>query len=177
MIPEDIVNNYNVTDKLCKDYLINHFNRLSLQHYKNNNSLLEEEKIKEALPNKILDYYASSKKTTTKTADKFWADDDQYLSTFKLFISEKYDVSAAPDTKFKDFLTSFSVYSGINMTCTWSSKYENLCNKLNIKFEKVVDPRFANKGTGTCYVFLKEKGKKILVTTNSIKYGVIPDLL
>ena len=36
----------------------------------------------------------------------------------------------------------------------WNVKYEPLFDELNIKYEKIVDPRY-QQGNGTCYVNFK----------------------
>jgi hypothetical protein len=115
---------------------------------------------------------------TTKSTDKFWADDEANLNLFKNFINSKYDVSDSADTKFKDLMTAFSNHSGITISCIWSTKYENLCQKINLKFDKVVNPRYASQGSGTCHVFLtpKDYKPKLYPTTHNYKTGVIPDL-
>lgn len=172
MIPEDIISTCNINDKTLKDYLVNHFNRLSLQHYKTTQQLLSEDEIKNAIPNKITEFY---KKPISNKKDDIKKDD--WEDAFKSFIDTKYDVSTTPDTKFKDLMTSFTAFSGITVTCTWCAKYETLCQKLNIKFEKIVDPRFAAKGgAGTCHVYLRLKNYNPKQSPTTYKTGVIPDL-
>ncbi len=174
MIPEDIIDNFKLTDQVLKDYLINHFNRLSLQHYKEHQTLLSSDKVTTALPSLMANFYKSNDVVVAKKTGSFWAEDEDNINTLTSFIKERYIVSTTPDTKFKDLMTAFAASSGLTIVCIWSNKYEKLCQKINLKFEKVVNPKFSSKG-GTCHVYLKSKVKGKMDPT-LLQTGTIPDL-
>ncbi|HSW76862.1 MAG TPA: hypothetical protein VLG50_07440 [Candidatus Saccharimonadales bacterium] len=177
LIPEDIINDYqfNITTNInqLKTYLINHYNAETLTCYKNSNLFLTKDEIFATLPNKIIEFYTLNSKNVVKKKEKekFWTEDEEVLNQFKAYMDLKYVVSETADVKFKSLMEGFNEHTSRSYPVTWSKNYDTMCQKLNIKYEKKLDERFANKGgNGTCFVFLKSKNKKdIIVTTNHIK--------
>lgn len=76
--------------------------------------------------------------------------------------SDNYVTSLTPDTKFKDIMIDFAEECKIVVKSNWGKEYENLCIKLGIKIEKIVDPRYKGS-SGTCYLYLKSN----TITTQS----------
>ena len=177
-LPEDIITQYAFTQPLGTpdrqsppkeliDYLIHDFNALTLKNYKESQKFLTKEEILTSLPNKIIGFYTisqppksviSSPRATAKSV-KSWTDDEQQVEAFREFIHDAYQPSDKPDSKFKDVMTAFCSHKSFEYPCVWSMKYEELCQKLNIKYEKVVNPRFASS-FGTCFLYLKGKTLK-----------------
>lgn len=192
ILPEDTINNYQFNNNPqlneLKNYLINYYNSMTLKKYKECQQFLTEEDILMQMPNQIINFYSSSfvpLKTTSQPIVKakggFWADDKQLLDQFSSYINTKYKISASPTLKFKDLMLNFTRDTHIETTYTWSSKYESILSGLDIKFEKVVDPRFANKGgNGTTFLYLQEvidKPKHVLPLEVNKKYeGLIPPI-
>lgn len=149
ILPEEVINNYTFDkqNKELKLYLINHYNNLTLKKYKEHNVFYTKEEILESLPQTMLSFYNKS------TKKEHWTEDEDVLKQFKVFL-EKYIASETPALKFKDFMIAFSTYIKKDISLSFCSKYALLCDKYNIKYEKVVDPRYSNS-TGTCYVKLE----------------------
>jgi len=193
LLPEDVINNYQFTDQPqineLKTYLINYYNLMTLRKYKECEQFLSSEEILQQMPNQIINFYSLSKQIeklsslpliSTKSKG-FWADDKQLLEQFTTFVKTKYKVVDTPSLKFKDLMLDFTKETNIETTYTWSNKYEVILTNLEIKFEKVVDPRFAQKGgNGTCYVYLKsllDKPKHVIPLEVNKKYeGIIPPI-
>lgn len=150
ILPEEVINNYTFDkqNKELKTYLIHHYNNLTLKKYKESEKFYTKEEILESLPQTMLSFY---NKSTTKK--EHWTEDDDMLEQFKVFL-KKYEASETPSLKFKDFMTAFSTFIKKDIPLSFCSKYASLCDKYNIKYEKVVDPRYSNS-TGTCYVKLQ----------------------
>lgn len=179
-LPEDIIAEYNFTTLPAKelvDYLIHNFNALTLKSYKENQKFLTKNEIIAVLPSKIVEYYSQNTPKSTarpipKSSPKSWVDDPQQVDKFNKFIAKCYQVSDKPDSKFKDVMTDYCLEEKLDYPCVWSSKYEELCHKLGIKYEKIVNPRFATS-TGTCHLYLRSKSTKC----RALCYiGEIPDL-
>lgn len=192
LLPEDIINNYQFSDHAqlneLKIYLINYYNLMTLRKYKECQNFLSENEILLQMPNQIINFYSSSsiKSTTSlpliKTKSGFWADDKQLLEQFTNFIKTKYKTSDTPSIKFKDLMLAFNKETHIETTYTWSLKYETILNNLDVKFEKVVDPRFSSRGgSGTTYLFLKDLIDKPIHTlpleVNKKYNGLIPKII
>jgi len=186
-IPEDIINQYpfdaNTKQvQLLKVYLIHHFNTLTLQHLKKHQVIMSKNDIMVLLPNKIIDYYSTSKgekKTNEKKEKKkeFWSDDDDQLAMFKTFIHTHYRTSEIPDVKFKDLMLAYNLDTEQSVPTSWSAKYASLFTTLNIKFDKIVSPKFAHQGGGgTCYVFLQPRITKTRHIEKKNDTLTIPDV-
>jgi hypothetical protein len=189
ILPEDVIHNYQFEIKQpsideLKTFLINHYNTLTLRKYKESNEFLTEQEIILKLPNLIIEFYSNkpiptpqTTLTVNKTKGGFWLDDSNNLNQFTNFIQTHYEPVDSPTTKFKDLMCAFTKETGIESTSMWSSKYEAICDQLAIKYEKVVDPRFINKGgNGTCFVFLKSIKTTVPVVVNKKYEGLIPQI-
>ena len=168
ILPEDVINNYpfeptEQLDKL-KTFLIHYYNATTLKKYKECNEFMTEQEIYAKMPNKIIEYYTMNNtinNTTNNTTNninvnlpKVVKNTSGWEDKFEQFIKDKYTTSLTPDTKFKDIMIDFTDVSGVIVKHKWGKEYEALCNKLNIKYEKIVDPRYKGS-TGTCYLYLK----------------------
>jgi hypothetical protein len=133
----------------------------TLRKYKNDGVFLTSEEIYQHMPNKIIEFYTANSNMTVKKIKPptFWA--DEHLETFKTFILEKCKASTTPDLKFKELMTTFTRLTNIEATYKWSAKYETIFNNLNIKYERVIDPKFSHS-TGTFHLYLKFKNIKKL---------------
>jgi hypothetical protein len=181
ILPEDIINNYQFenNDKLddLKQHLINHYNTLTLRHYKDTNEFLTQDDILKQMPNLIIKFYTQQNQSINKPVLKpkgFWAENVDCLETFKTFLSNHYNTVDCPTTKFKDLMIHYEKESGVEVSQTWCAKYETLCNQLNIQYKKIVDPRYKNS-TGVCFVFLKSKVQQKVVVNKKFD-GIIPDI-
>jgi hypothetical protein len=158
ILPEEVINHYNFElqntkiDAL-KEHLIHHYNSLTLKKYKETGEFYSKDEIVDSLPPKIVEWFYYTKKDKKQV---FWAENDFYLEKFKTFIHSKYIQTDECQLKFKDLMISFGKLCQMDIPYTWSSKYAILCKNLDIKYEKVIDPRYANS-TGTYHVNLKLK--------------------
>ena len=187
ILPEDVINNYQFHDHPqideLKTFLINHYNLMTLRKYKECKEFLLQDEILQQMPNQIISFYSQSKPAAHSTSQpilkskSFWADDIQSLDQFATFIKTKYKISDTPSLKFKDLMLEFTKDTQIEATYTWSNKYESILTNLEIKFEKVVDPRFAQKGgNGTTFVYLKPVNNTIQLEVNKKYEGLIPPI-
>jgi hypothetical protein len=165
---------------VTKEELINHFNKLTLKLFKETGKFLTREFILDSIPNKIVEITnskikvvipvvnrASTPKTTntiptiktstTKSASQSWLNNPEYVERFEDFFTTNYDHVDTPMTKFKDFLIDFTNETGITVVPAWNNRYEQLCQQLSIKIEKVVDPNFNYNNSGTYYAYIQRK--------------------
>lgn len=184
VIPEDVINTYQFANAtqlpVLKTYLTNHYNLETLRLYKNTGQFLTKEEILTGLPNKIIEFYSTSTpvKATKMVKEKFWTEDEQLLAKFREFLSEKYKVSDSPDTKFKDLMVKFGEHIQQSLPVVWSKNYETMCANLDIKFDKIVNPRFQGS-SGTCHVFLRSLTAPKVYAKREIEIvpvGTIPDI-
>jgi hypothetical protein len=165
ILPEDVINQYTFEQPnptKLKEYLINHYNLLTLRKYKEQQQFLTAEEIYQHMSNKIIEFYTqhNNNKVLTNPAPPklikptFWA--DEHLDTFKTFIQEQCTVTTKPTLKFKELMTTFTRVTNVEATYKWSARYADIFNTLNIKYERVIDPKYAHS-TGTYYVYLKLK--------------------
>lgn len=168
ILPEDVINNYpfdpnEQLDKL-KTFLIHYYNATTLRKYKDCNEFMSEKEIYEKMPNKIIEFYTTAN-NTSNTSNVSNVNNNNNISkaikntigwedTFEQFIQDKYVTSLTPDIKFKDIMMEFAEACKVNVKYNWGKEYEVLCNKLNIKYEKISDPRYKGS-SGTCYLYLK----------------------
>lgn len=184
ILPEDIINNYpfesnEQLDKL-KTFLINYYNGATLKKYKECNEFLYEQEIYAKMPNKIIEFYTTNNTSNTKntantTVSNKVKNPEAWEDKFEEFIKDNYVVSLTPDTKFKDIMIDFNESSGITVKQNWGKDYEALCNKLNIKYEKIVDPRYKGS-SGTCYLFLKSPLALPSTKIDKKFHSLIPDI-
>lgn len=178
ILPEDIINNYpfEKNDEQLKLFLINYYNLMTLRNYKQKGIFYTEQEMYDKMPNKIMEFYISKPDLKIDKTKKsvFWADDKILYEKFNSFIQLKYNVSLTSDVKFKDVMIDFSKYINMEVPITWSSKYETIIDDLNIKYEKVIDPRFIGKGNGTCHLFLTPKND--IIITNKKLNNLIPSI-
>lgn len=181
ILPEEIINDYpfDNTPRLndMKQYLIHHYNAQTLKQYQKQQTFMTKDEIMNSMPMKIVDFFNTTKSVEKKPVEKtlvekklvekklpkekFWADELDQLEAFRIFVDTKYEPSTTPDLKFKDLMTAYNSFSNNDVPCTWSAKYDAVFKKLDIKIEKVQDPRYARQGgSGTCYVLLCPKGHK-----------------
>ena len=189
ILPEDVINNYpfETSDNNLKVFLINHYNLMTLRNYKEVGEFYTEQEIVSKMPNKIIEYYTNNNTNSHKEVkseskyDKgkkgFWADDKALLDKFDDYIKSKYMKSSTPDVKFKDLMTEFGKHIHMDIPNTWSTKYETICHEMDIKWERVIDPRYIGKGNGTCHLFLTPKNDTI-VTNKKITnlFPLIPEI-
>jgi hypothetical protein len=169
ILPEDVVNQFEQIDDKFKQFLINHYNDLTLKNYKKTGVFLTEKELIDDIPIMLKQYIIKQPKMTPKG---FWALDPNDFDCFQSFIVNHYDVVDSPTTKFKDLMTLFSKETGIEVPCIWNNKYETLWNKMNIKYEKITFPKCK---TGTYYVYLKNKLEQKLIIHKKFD-GIIPDI-
>ena len=154
-LPETIINQYNfeINNRdivLLKQYLINHYNMLTLRQYKESKTFLSKEDILTNMPIKIVEWYSA--KSKDKKDKKLWIDDTDSVVKFTTFL-KSYSKTEDCTLKFKNLMVQFSQIVP-NIPLSWNVKYESLFDELNIKYEKIVDPRYQGS-SGTCYVNLK----------------------
>jgi hypothetical protein len=185
ILPEEVINNYpfETNNDNLKLYLINYYNLMTLRNYKETGQFYTEQEILIKMPNKIIEFYTNNvEKQEMKDikCDKkkgFWTDDKVLVDKLDTFIKTKYNVSSTPDVKFKDLMTEFSKYTGMDLPNTWSVKYESICTEMDIKWEKVIDPRYIGKGNGTCYLFLTPKNDTVITNKKITNlFPLIPEI-
>lgn len=157
ILPEEIINTYTFEkqNEPLKTHLIHYYNDLTLKKYKEKGQFCSKEEIVETLPTQIIKWYNQEVKEKEKPKSNLWSDEED--EKFKTFLN-KYEHTETATSKFKDFMTAFATENNLIIPVSWNNKYEILCDKHNIKYEKIVDPRYAHKGgSGTCYVNLRLK--------------------
>src|SRR6187431_1223795 len=153
ILPETVINAYNfgVTNKnvvALKEYLINHFNSMSIKRYHEILEFYTREDIILDMHTKIVEFYSTVNVTKQfKNKDKIshdgkmWIENNEIVNKLKDFISTCVIVEECT-LKFKDFMIAFSQSINTPLPYYWNAKYEPLFDTLNIKCEKIVDPRY-----------------------------------
>jgi hypothetical protein len=77
------------------------------------------------------------------------------LRQFVEFVQSHYEPSPEPKVKFMDLLKDFHESTGIYLGDRWNSKYENLCQTIGIRVEKVAGTGYYKGGTYYAYLRLK----------------------
>ena len=165
ILPEEVINGYdfgngNKNITLLKEYLIHHFNTMTLRRYKEMHEFYTKEDIILALPPKIVEFYSIKQPKHKDTKDKFkpndgkmWIEDNEIVEKLKVFIDHCVKTEECT-LKFKDFMMAFSQSINTPLPFYWNAKYEPLFDTLNVKCQKIVDPRY-QQGSGTCHINLK----------------------
>lgn len=187
ILPEDVINNYpfegtEQLDKL-KTFLIHYYNSTTLRKYKECNEFMSELEIYAKMPNKIIEFYTTNNNTTTPNIivnnsivnSKIPKNTIGWEYKFAQYITDKYVTSLTPDTKFKDIMIDFADDCKVTVKSNWGKEYEMLCNNLNIKYEKIVDPRYKGS-SGTCYLYLKLQQTQQPSIIDKKFTGLIPNI-
>jgi hypothetical protein len=183
ILPEEVINDYPFenTDDNLKLFLINYYNLMTLRNYKETGEFYREQDIVSKMPNKIIEYYTTKKPEVKEIKIElkkgFWAEDPLLLDKLDTYIKSKYNVSSTPDVKFKDLMTEFAKHIGMDIPNTWSTKYQTMCHDINIKWERVIDPRYIGKGNGTCHLFLTPKNDTVITNKKITNlFPLIPEI-
>ena len=109
---------------------------------------------------KIVKFYSIKQPKHKDTKDKIkpndckmWIEDNEIVEKLKVFIGHCVKTEECT-LNFKDFMMAFSQSINTPLPYYWNAKYEPLLDTLNVKYEKIVGPRY-QQGSSTCHVNLK----------------------
>ena len=98
--------------------------------------------------------------------------DPTIIQKFSDFVDKNYEHSKDPGIKFGDLLRDFHTTTGMFLGDKWHNRDESLCNSLNIRVEKVLNPNSYYRNSGTYHAYLKVKlgsCKEIPILSNMSK--------
>lgn len=186
-VPREIIEEYDFSSLSLPDgYSISevkflltvYFNDETLHHYKSFKTFLSPltiyRKIPEAL-NQIKEIQLpkhlsalsnsssptpppSSSSSKINRSKAHWTTNPEIVARFSNYIRDHYDFSPLPSTKVNMILKGFAAETGLEVGSVWSPKLETIFSSLNIKVERIVDPRYP-KSAGTYHVYLMGRNK------------------